>query len=321
MRRTSWRWARVAGGLVVLAAVARQLGASAFRQGLAGVDVRLLLVAGAIAALTTVCAAWRWSLVARGLGVALPLRTAVAACYRSQFLNSTLPGGVVGDVHRALSHGRDVGDVSRGLRSVGWERSGGQAVQGLVTVAVLLAAPSPLRSSMPRVVLVGGLVTVFGALLLRATWRRRPRRLARLVGAAAADVRQGLLASRAWPGIVVASVVVVAGHAGTFLIAARAVGSDASWGRLLPPVLLVLLASGVPANVAGWGPREGAAAWVFGAAGLGASSGVSTAVAYGVMALVASLPGAAVLVVQRMRRDVGRRAAPFAVEVQGVAGG
>ena len=38
-------------------------------------------------------------------------------------------------------------------------------------------------------------------------------------------------------------------------------------------------------------------AWVFGAAGLGAGRGVATAVVYGVMVLVASLPGAAVLVV------------------------
>ena len=49
-------------------------------------------------------------------------------------------------------------------------------------------------------------------------------------------------------------------------------------------------------SVAGWGPREGATAWVFGAAGLGADRGVATAVVYGVMVLVASLPGALVLV-------------------------
>ena len=48
---------------------------------------------------------------------------------------------------------------------------------------------------------------------------------------------------------------------------------------------------GIPLNVAGWGPREGVAAWAFAAAGLGAAQGVSTAVVYGVMALVASLPG------------------------------
>ena len=60
---------------------------------------------------------------------------------------------------------------------------------------------------------------------------------------------------------------------------------------------------GIPANVGGWGPREGVAAWVFAAAGLGADQGVATAVVYGVMALVANLPGAVVMVVAWLRRD------------------
>ena len=70
---------------------------------------------------------------------------------------------------------------------------------------------------------------------------------------------------------------------------------------MLPLALLVMLAMVLP-SVGGWGPREGAAAWAFGAAGLGAEQGVATAVVYGVMVLVASLPGAAVLVVSWFRR-------------------
>ena len=58
----------------------------------------------------------------------------------------------------------------------------------------------------------------------------------------------------------------------------------------------MLLAAALP-NVGGWGPREGVTAWAFAAAGLGASLGVATAVVYGVMVFVATLPGAAVLVV------------------------
>jgi hypothetical protein len=65
---------------------------------------------------------------------------------------------------------------------------------------------------------------------------------------------------------------------------------------MLPLALLVLLAMVLP-SVAGWGPREGGAAWAFSAAGIGAAQGVATAVVYGVMVLVASLPGAGVLVV------------------------
>ena len=51
-----------------------------------------------------------------GLGVEVPLRDAVAAYYRSQFLNATLPGGVVGDVHRAVRHGRCRSCADRGVR-------------------------------------------------------------------------------------------------------------------------------------------------------------------------------------------------------------
>jgi hypothetical protein len=67
----------------------------------------------------------------------------------------------------------------------------------------------------------------------------------------------------------------------------------------------------VPLNIGGWGPREGMAAWAFSAAGLGVSQGVAAATAYGVMGLVATLPGAALLAADGLRRRrVPRRTAP-----------
>ena len=103
-----------------------------------------------------------------------------------------------------------------------------------------------------------------------------------------------------------ASTVALAGHVATYVVAARAVGVTASPAQLLPLVLLVLLAMAVPLNIAGWGPREGMAAWAFAAAGLGAAEGVATAVAYGAMVTVASLPGAVVLLVASVRRRAPR---------------
>ncbi|HEY6574592.1 MAG TPA: dihydrofolate reductase family protein, partial [Mycobacterium sp.] len=82
-------------------------------------------------------------------------------------------------------------------------------------------------------------------------------------------------------------------------------GTELPVGRLLPLALVVLLASAVPANIAGWGPREGAAAWAFGAVGLSAAQGVTVAVVYGVLALVATLPGAVILVAGRGHRRDG----------------
>jgi glycosyltransferase 2 family protein len=126
-------------------------------------------------------------------------------------------------------------------------------------------------------------------------------RWARVRRAIAGDVRNALLARRAWPAIAFASVLVVGGHAITFVIAARTAGVTAPLSQLLPLALLAMLAMVLP-SVAGWGPREGATAWAFAAAGLGAAQGVATAVVYGVMVLAASLPGALVLMTPRVPR-------------------
>jgi hypothetical protein len=98
------------------------------------------------------------------------------------------------------------------------------------------------------------------------------------------------------PAVVVTSTVAVLGYAVMFLIAARTAGVTAPVSRLLPLAAVAMLAMVLP-SIGGWGPREGATAWVFAAAGLGAERGAATAVAYGIMVLAASLPGGLVLIV------------------------
>jgi glycosyltransferase 2 family protein len=301
MSQTAWTWVRRVGAAVTLGVLVWRLGTGPFLNGVRAVDARALAAAAGIAVLTTVCCAWRWKIVARGLGIDLSLPAAVAAYYRSQFLNVTLPSGIVGDVHRGVSHGRDVRDVGRAVRAVVWERSAGQVVQVALTVAVLLALPSPVQSSMPLVA-IAALVAASGLVIVarlrpgagRSPWARARR-------AAARDIRDALLTRRAWFGIVLASALVVGGHTMTFLIAARTAGITASPSQMLPIALLVMMAMVLP-NVGGWGPREGVTAWAFGAAGLGAQRGVTTAVLYGIMVFVATLPGAAVLALAWFRR-------------------
>jgi len=305
----SWRSLRWLAGAAVLAVVLWRTGTGAFVDGLRSLDLATLALGTAIAVPITVAGAWRWHLVARGLGVGVALGPAVASCYRAQFLNTTLPGGILGDVHRGVRHGLDAGDTGRGLRAVAWERLAGQVVQAVVALVVLLLLPSPVRSSVPAMLLVLGAAVVVVLLLGRLTPPDPRSWLGRFTRAVREDVRLGLLVRGAWPGVLVASVVAVAGHLATYLVAARAVGVTTSAADLVPLVMLVLLAAGLPLNIAGWGPREGMAAWAFGAAGIGAHQGVATAVAYGAMVLVATLPGAVVLLVSAARprvREVSR---------------
>lgn len=289
MNRRGWAAARALGGLAVVGVLLARLGTGPFVTGLRVVDAPALAVATLVLAATTLCNAWRWRLVARGLGVGMPLGTAVAASYRAQFLNTTLPGGVLGDVHRAVSHGRAAGDLGRAIRAVAWERVAGQVVQMAVALVVLLVLPSPMPAS---VVWLAALLVV--AVVVGWACLRRP----------------GAAARRLVPGVLVTSVLAVAGYATTFLVAARTAGVTAPLTTLLPLTLVVLVAMAVPVNLAGWGPREGAAAWTFGAAGLGAAQGMTVAVVFGVMVMVACLPGAAVLVTTTWLG--GRRPVPVA---------
>lgn len=280
-----WTVARPLAGVTILAVLACRLGAGPFIEGLRNTDVSALIAALAITAVTTWCCAQRWSLLAERLQVEVPVGTAYPACYRAQFLNATLPGGIVGDVHRAIQHGRDAGAMARGVRSVVWDRVTGQVAQvGLVLLAIPLL-PGPVRSgvlwALAAVVVVAGTLHV-----------GLPNRF---LTALAAEVRTLVGATGVWQRAVGLSVVAACGHLAVFVIAARAAEVAVPVHQLLALGLVVMLASAIPLNVAGWGPREGAAAWVFAAAGLGAGTGVQVAVVYGVLSLVATLPGALAL--------------------------
>ena len=297
------RWVGPAAGVVVLALLVWRFGASAFLDGFRRLDAGAVAIAIGVGVITTVAAAWRWTVVARGIGLRVPFPAAVASYYRSQLVNVTVPGGVVGDVERAVRHGRDSGELGATARSVGMERVGGQAVQLVLTAAVLLAVPSAFRAvaEWGAAALIGLAVAV---VLLAGLLARRPvrGRVGRALRVATGDLRSGLLSRRTLPSVLLASAVVVAGHATVVAVAARATGVDVGIATLVPLALVVLAGSAIPANVAGWGPREGMAAWAFAAAGLGASAGVTAAAAYGALVFIAALPGAAVLLAQLVRR-------------------
>ncbi|MDN3271704.1 lysylphosphatidylglycerol synthase transmembrane domain-containing protein [Streptomyces sp. MA15] len=299
-------------GVLILAVLFWRLGTGAFVDGVRRIDGPALAAALGIGLLTTAFSAWRWALVARGIGIRLPFGAAVADYYRSLFLNAALPGGVLGDVHRAVRHGQDAGDLGRGIRAVVLERTAGQLALFAAGGVVLLTVPSPVHDQVRQAAppaglgLLGACAVVLALRMDRAPSGLKPRAVRGML----AEARQVLFSRSTAPGVLVSSVVVLAGYVAMFVLAADVAGAGASVTELLPLAVLALLAMSLPLNVGGWGPREGVAAWAFGAAGFGAGQGLTVALVYGVLSLVASLPGAAVLVTRWWYATVrARRAA------------
>ena len=310
-----WPVLKLAVGVGIVALLVAKLGSRAVLDGLAAIGVPAVLAALALGLLTTAASAARWWIVARGLGLPLPLRAAVAGCYRAAFLNSVLPAGVLGDVHRAVGYGRRIGDVGRGVRVVALERVTGQLAIVVVGLAVLLGSRPALLGTAAGSLRPGWLGTaeLLAAMVVVAAaglWLARGPYAARLAAAARAglaDARGGVFVRGAWPALLLLSVVTLAGYLALFVVAARAAGVSAALPDLLPLLVLGLLAMALPLNVGGWGPREGVTAVAFGAVGLGAAQGLTTAVVYGVLSLVACLPGAVVLLRNAVIRRVPGR--------------
>ena len=295
---------RLLGGLLVLLLLLWRFGTGPFADAWRVTTWGSVATALVLTAVATVANAWRWRVVAHALGVPLTPGGSVAAYYRSQFLNATLPGGVLGDAHRGVRHGRDAGDIGAGLRATIWDRVVGQVVQAGLLVVVLVVVPTTLSGWAP--VAAAGL----GAVALLVSWLGRRTRSTGVLGDDVRALLRPAVATRA----LAASCLSTAAHVAVFLVAVTAVGVDASPGLLVTIALTVLVGSAVPLSVAGWGPREGVTAGVFALAGLGSSTGLTVSIGFGVLAAVATVPGVLVLladvVVVRRRRPAAAAPEP-----------
>lgn len=294
--------ARVAVGAGILLALVPVVGAEPFLRGLGAVSPAAVAAAAALGATATIAAAWRWRVVAGRLGLRLGWTEAVLGYYRSQFLNSVLLGGFAGDVDRAVRHGRSADRAAQAARAVVAERAAGQAVQFVLAAVVLaslqLWAYAPAVGAVLLAVAavgVGLTAAAMTSLRFREVARRELGHLRVAFGTPGAVVQ-----------VTAASAIVVTCHVATFLVACIAVGAAASPQRLLAVSLIAVLAAGIPLSIGGWGPREGAAAWAFAAAGLTAATGVAAATVFGVLALIAVAPGAAVIAASALRPSATR---------------
>lgn len=274
MSTTAWRFAASAAGLAVVVwwvdpgALAARLGNA--RPG-------WLALALAVLVAQVVLSARRWQLTAYALGQRLPTLWALCEYHLAVLGNNVLPGGMLGDLGRAARAVGPSGGWRNAARSVVIERAAGQVALGAVMACGLgwwlASRGSPVW-----------LVAAPAALL--PVWLIARRLVPRGVRAVLA---RAWLAPQVWPGQLGLSAAIVACNIAGVWAAARAVGVDLALGPALFAIPLTLLAMLVPASVAGWGLREGAAAAIWPLVGVPAADAVAASVAFGLAALGAAL--------------------------------
>ena len=297
----SWR---VLLTLVLLLGVAWWLDLNSVAARLVALRPGWVGLALGLSAVQVAVLAWRWRFTARRLGVPLPFGEAWCEYYLSIFLNQVLPGGVMGDVSRAWrqARARPLPDSAAAggpaARAVIFERVSAQAVMTTVALVSLLAVPSAVgRRTGPMVfaTVAASAVIVVGVVI----WARRQSSAKSPTGRVLAELATAHLSPSVFAVQLSSGLFIVATYLATYVAAARAVGVETPFFVILPLVAPVLMTMLLPVTVAGWGLRESAAALLWGAVGLTAADGVTISVAYGLIVLVGSLPGAAVLAMGR----------------------
>ncbi|MDQ1563849.1 MAG: glycosyltransferase 2 family protein [Actinomycetota bacterium] len=298
-------WIRLGVGVGVFIAVIAHVGTGPLLRGLLGLDGRTIGAALLLAAVATAAAAWRWRLIATRLGVELRWSTAMGMYYRSQFLNTVIPGGVVGDVHRAVAHRQGAESIKQTSRAVAIERTAGQVVQLAVALTVLAWFGAEFEGYLLATIAIGlGMIVVALLVVAGVSVRAREALLHE-----ARELRAGLGSARVSAQVAVASLIVIACHVATFTIATAAVGESVSAGRMLALAFVVLLGASIPLNIGGWGPREGIAGWAFALAGFGAAAGVAASILFGALVIISVIPGAIVMVASSARKGKANYAA------------
>lgn len=303
-RGVAWRWLTTA---VLLGALFLLVDTSALWRELQRIPLWVVLPAVVLSAIQVVISSWRWCYTGKRLGLNMALGAAIKEYYLATFINQVLPGGVLGDVNRALRHGARVGKRQKSAHAVAIERLSGQLVLALTVTLGLVVLwqtgvfkPSLADSSvaigwLPMVLLL----VIAGSLMLAGRYSARFK--AYLV-ALRDDVRTALFSWPALPLQLISSLMVMASYLAVFLllaVAADYVNSAAAAVVLVALCTVLLLSMVVPLTVAGWGIREGAAAVLWPLAGLPAEQGVALSVGYGALVFLGSCPGALMLLKDR----------------------
>ncbi|MGB5864030.1 MAG: lysylphosphatidylglycerol synthase transmembrane domain-containing protein [Sulfitobacter sp.] len=276
------RWLNIAVSLAVVGALIWWAEPEAILEHLQGASIGWLALAGISLTTLTFLMAKRWQIVAAALEIEISYPRAVGEYYITQMVNLMLPGGVVGDISRAVRV-RHEGDLIRAAQSVAADRIAGQVVM-FATLGVALAAallvPAGIAWSIYSwigIVLAGVFIIV--ALIL-ARRENATGRFVAFILHLLRDTRLMLL------NLVIMVILIFSLYA-----CARATGTvipPAGWFTLIPLILSAML---IPLSVGGWGWREGAAAALFPLIGASPSAGIAMGIAYGAMMMITAIPG------------------------------
>jgi uncharacterized membrane protein YbhN (UPF0104 family) len=271
----------------------------------------LLAVVGLHALIFAVTTA-RWSLLFIACGS--PARPRFAHCYRAywigQFYNTWLPGGLGGDVARAVATRRAVGDggLPTAFAIILLERAFGAATLLLLAFASASVLPLPGLDGVRWWSALGLAATLTAVLLLVTAPRlatRLPDRIARVTRSL-----PPITSPRHALGALGLSAIVQVASVGAAHLVMSSTGAPVTWRDALAVLPLANAAAFFPLTVAGVGARETAFVALYGYVGVPRASALAAALAISALTYIIGGIGGIVHLVAPLTVDTEAVAMP-----------
>ncbi len=247
-------------------------------------------------------AAFRWHLIMRRIGFVQPLSFFVKSYFKGAFFNQGLPTSIGGDGLRILDCSRSTGLAEDAFYGVFIDRIVGLAGLLLLNIAALAINPDllPSRVYFPLLLILSGLA--LGLVLLFFLRKFRFVMSGRYLGFLGRLSERYFQVYSTIPSISLQLGLSILTHLlamTAFFVIGTTVGMDFPlqvYLVLVPPVILLTI---LPISLAGWGVREGAMVGFFLLIGANETQVLTFSILYGLVALVASLPGLVVYLGQK----------------------
>lgn len=314
-RPTKGAWlaaAKIAVSIVLLVIVSRSIDLDGVASILAQIPASTVAAAVTLIAIQTCVQGLRWWLVTSALAVPMRFARAVRLTFVGVFFNQVLPTSVGGDAVRIWHVHRGGVGIQMAIKSVFLERVCGVlglcvlVPIGLMYLGDRIGNPS-LRLGLMAVLPLGLLaVAVLASFDLIPSGFRQWRPLGELARLGA-DARRLFLAPAAIVPVILLSMVGHTLSAQVVYVLAAGLHLDLSVWDCLAIVPSVLLATLIPISFAGWGLREGAMIVMLGYLGTGADTALAVSLVFGVVLILAALPGCLFWLLWREPRGAGAR--------------
>lgn len=286
---------KIAISITSLALLARSVSWQELAHSFRALQPGWVLLALAIFWAAQFASSLRCAYIARRLGGTLDLATSVRAHFLGLWFNQVLPTSLGGDVIKIAVLRKKIG-LGLALRAAILDR-----ISGLVFLMLALALTLPLYARIfPRTEFTAAIallslgfmvalpVLCWGARHVSARFAHRPQ-LVRLLQLLVdiGSFRQGrALWEQAWT-----SAIVHFNGIAAYGLLGVALGIKVHLVLFVLVVPLVFLVALLPLSFAGWGVREAGAVWLFGMVGIGKEDALAMSVCFGLMLVMAGLPG------------------------------